>query len=203
MKLVRGLSEQIVEQLRDDIFSGRISPGEHLVETELAKKFSVSRGPVRDAIRQLSWEGVVDIGCNKGAIVSSPPPDEITELLVPIRRTLEKFAVRSFFDHLTESDFKEWDEILEKIRKACENNDINLTAEYDLAFHRSLVTRSQSADLIAIWSSIVSRVREHFKVTHANYKNLINVYKEHVAVVDALRCGELNKALDAMEKHIC
>ncbi len=54
MKLVRGLSEQIVEQLRDDIFSGRISPGEHLVETELAKNFSVSRGPVRDAIRQLS-----------------------------------------------------------------------------------------------------------------------------------------------------
>ncbi len=203
IKLVRGLGEQIVEQLREDIFSGRIEEGARLRESELAARFEVSRGPIREAIQQLSWEGIVETDRNKGAMVSSPAPDEITELLIPIRCTLEKYAIRLFFDQLTEEDFQGWDQILKKMKAACKEKDTLLTTEHDLAFHRSLVTRSHSRDLIAIWTSIVARVRRHFRESHSQYKKSIDIYKEHLIVLDALRSGDLNKALAAIEEHIC
>ena len=117
LQLVRGLGEQIVERLREDIFAGRIAEGERLRETELARRFSVSRGPIREAIQQLTWEGVLETDRNRGAMVATSAPDEITELIIPLRCTIEKYAVRLFIDQLTAEDFQLWENIQLKILK--------------------------------------------------------------------------------------
>ena len=70
--LVRGLGEQIVDRLREDIISGRIGPGEPLRERDLAQRFAVSRGPIRDALKQLAWEGIVVAEGYRGARVAPP-----------------------------------------------------------------------------------------------------------------------------------
>lgn len=201
-QLVRGLGEQIVERLREDIFSGRIAEGERLREIDLAERFAVSRGPIREAIQQLAWEGIVETDRNKGALVSSSAPNEITELIIPLRCTIEKYAVRLFFDHLTEDDFLVWETILEKMKRACEAKDFTLISEHDIAFHRALVTRSQSPDLLAIWSSIVSRVRRHFRESHLKYANPIQIYEEHLPILDAFKNKSLQEALKTLEDHI-
>ncbi|MFK7777191.1 MAG: GntR family transcriptional regulator [Gimesia sp.] len=201
-QLVRGLGEQIVERLREDIFAGRIAEGERLREADLAKRFAVSRGPIREAIQQLAWEGIVDTDRNKGALVSTSAPDEITELIIPLRCTIEKYAVRLFFDTLTEEDFLHWENILSKMKQACEANDFALISEHDIAFHRALVNRSYSPDLLAIWSSIVSRVRRHFRESHLNYKNPIQIYEEHLPIIDAFKSKSLAEALQVIENHI-
>lgn len=201
-QLVRGLGEQIVERLREDIFSGKIAEGERLREVDLAKRFAVSRGPIREAIQQLAWEGIVEADRNKGAIVTTSAPNEITELIIPLRCTTEKYAVRLFFDTLTEEDFLVWEDILDKMKQACETKDFALIAEHDIAFHRALVTRSQSPDLLAIWSAIVSRVRRHFRQTHLNYPEPIQIYEEHLPILDALKNKSLTDVLHAIENHI-
>ncbi|MCH9654806.1 MAG: GntR family transcriptional regulator [Planctomycetes bacterium] len=201
-QLVRGLGEQIVERLREDIFSGRIAEGERLREIDLAKRFDVSRGPIREAIQQLAWEGIVNTDRNKGALVATSAPDEITELIIPLRCTTEKYAIRLFFDNLTEEDFLIWENILGKMKQACEAKDFALISEHDIAFHRALVKRSHSPDLLAIWSSIVSRVRRHFRESHLNYKNPIQIYEEHLPIIDALKSKSLAQALQVIEDHI-
>lgn len=201
-QLVRGLGEQIVERLREDIFSGKIAEGERLREVDLAKRFAVSRGPIREAIQQLAWEGIVEADRNKGAIVTTSAPNEITELIIPLRCTTEKYAVRLFFDTLTEEDFLVWENILDKMKQACEAKDFALIAEHDIAFHRALVNRSHSPDLLAIWSSIVSRVRKHFRETHLNYPKPIQIYEEHLQILDALKNESLADALLVIENHI-
>ncbi len=201
-QLVRGLGEQIVERLREDIFSGRIAEGERLREIDLANRFSVSRGPIREAIQQLAWEGIVETDRNKGALVATSAPNEITELIIPLRCTIEKYAIRLFFDNLTEDDFLVWEIILEKMKRACEANDIALISEHDIAFHRALVTRSNSPDLLAIWSSIVSRVRRHFRESHLNYKNPIQIYEEHLPIINAFKNKSMAEALQVIENHI-
>ncbi|QDT98773.1 GntR family transcriptional regulator [Gimesia aquarii] len=201
-QLVRGLGEQIVERLREDIFSGKIAEGERLREIDLAKRFAVSRGPIREAIQQLAWEGIVEADRNKGAIVSTSAPNEISELIIPLRCTIEKYAVRLFFDSLTEEDFLLWDNILEKMKFACEAQDFALISEHDIAFHRALVNRSHSPDLLAIWSSIVSRVRRHFRESHLKYTKPIQIYEEHLPIIDALKNKSLADALQVIEDHI-
>lgn len=201
-QLVRGLGEQIVERLREDIFSGRIAEGERLREIDLAERFAVSRGPIREAIQQLAWEGIVETDRNKGALVSTSAPNEITELIIPLRCTIEKYAVRLFFDSLTEADFLVWETILEKMKRACEAKDFTLISEHDIAFHRALVTRSQSPDLLAIWSAIVSRVRRHFRESHLKYANPIQIYEEHLPILDAFKNKSLQEALETIEHHI-
>lgn len=201
-QLVRGLGEQIVERLREDILSGRIAEGERLREVDLAKRFSVSRGPIREAIQQLAWEGVVETDRNKGALVSTSAPNEITELIIPLRCTIEKYAIRLYFDQLTEDDFLVWETILNKMKQACEANDFALISEHDIAFHRSLVTRAHSPDLLAIWSAMVSRIRRHFRESHLKYQKPIQIYEEHLPIIVALREGSLIEVLQTIEDHI-
>jgi len=201
-QLVRGLGEQIVERLREDIFSGRIAEGERLREIDLAKRFSVSRGPIREAIQQLTWEGILETDRNKGALVATSAPDEITELIIPLRCTIEKYAVRLFFDQLTDDDFRNWEQILLKMKQACEAGDFALISEHDIAFHRALVKRSHSPDLLAIWSAIVSRVRRHFRESHLDYEDPLKIYEEHLPIIEALKNSSLSEALVIIENHI-
>lgn len=83
----------IVEQLRNDILAQRIRPGTRLVENDLTRRFDVSRGPVREALRRLAAEGLIDHNPNRGAVVKRLTRAEMTELF-QIRIELEQLAAR-------------------------------------------------------------------------------------------------------------
>lgn len=200
--LVRGLREQIVNQLRDDILAGRLEPGVRLSETKLAERFGVSRGPIREALVQLTNEGMLIGRPNCGVTVAPTAPDSIRELIVPIRRTIETYAVRLFFDNISEADYRIWDEILEKLADACRRHDYHASAEQDIAFHRSLLVRAGQPDLLAIWQTIVARIRSHFRQTHIRNPDLMGIYAEHKAIVDTFRTGDKEASIKILEDNI-
>ncbi len=200
--LVRGLGEQIVDRLRDDIFSGRVGVGERLRETELAKLFEVSRSPIRDALKQLTWEGVVETDRNRGSQVAGSAPDAIQTLIIPLRRTVETHALRLFFGTLVDADFTQWETILERMKQACGSGDFAAISEQDIAFHRYWVRRANSPDLLAIWSVIVARVRRHFLESHQNYTDPMDIYREHLPIIQRLKDGDLEGTVLALGEHI-
>ncbi|REK12577.1 MAG: GntR family transcriptional regulator [Planctomycetota bacterium] len=193
-----GLREQIVERLRDDLLSGRLSEGERLVEQDLVDRFGVSRTPVREAIAQLSHEGLLEALPHRSVRVAPTPPDTIRELILPIRATLESFALSAIFDTLTEEDFCHWDEILARLEAACRRGDWAETVNCDIAFHRSIIRRTGQKDLEAIWSAIVIRVRSHFWKSHREYQDLLDLYREHKRIVDVFRQGDKQAAIDVL-----
>jgi DNA-binding GntR family transcriptional regulator len=83
----------IVERLREDILAGRMAPGQRLVESDLTARFSVSRGPVREALRRLASDGLIDHWPNRGAVVRRLSAREISEFF-QIRVELESLAAR-------------------------------------------------------------------------------------------------------------
>lgn len=201
--LIRGLREQITDFLRDDILCDRLAEGEPLREDKLAERFGVSRGPIREALAQLTQEGLLVAKPNCGVKVASSAPDSIRELIVPIRRTLETYALKLIFDDLTAEDFRKWDEILLRLELACRRKDTKAIILNDIALHRSILMRADQPDLLAIWQSIVARVRSQFWQETIQYKDPMDIHTEHKALVDVFRKKDREAALAALEEHIC
>lgn len=201
--LVRSVRDQITDQIRDDLLCGRIPAGERLSEAKLAERFGVSRGPIRESLAQLTNEGLLVSKPNCGVTVAPEPPDEIREVIVPIRRTIETYALKSVFDTLETQDFRMWDEILHRLELACRDADEESIALHDIAFHRSIITRADKPDLLAIWQTILIRVRGHFRQeVHRHGGSFQDIYTEHRRLVDIFRQGDKEAALRALEEHI-
>jgi len=181
---------------------GRIAPGIRLQENELVDRFGVSRTPIRTALVQLTQEGLFELQRNAGVRVTSQPPNEVCDLVIPIRCTIEVFALRSFFDEINEDDLKRWDDILDKLKKACAEKDYPAIAEHDLSFHRSIIQRSGYPDLEAIWSTIFVRIRHHFLEAQKQYKDPMNIYHEHAAIVHVFRAGDVDAAAKALANNV-
>lgn len=200
--LVRGLREQLAESLRTDILSGFYKEGDAIRQEEVVKRYQVSRTPVREALIDLQNEGLVVRIPNRGIRVARQAPDSVHELLIPLRRTIETYAVRVCFASLTAEDFKCWDEILERMRIACEQRDCAALGDADIAFHRYLVDRAGEPSLSKIWGMIVGQVRAYFLRYHLRYKDLMIVYREHAAIVEVFRRGSQPEAIEFLAARI-
>ena len=200
--LVRSLPVQIADRLRNDLLCGLMVPGEPLLESELAKRFGVSRTPIRSALVQLTQEGLLESQSHTGVQVAAHPPAEILELIILVRCNLEVFALRSFFDEIDEADFKNWAQILNRLEEACQEQDYPAIAEHDLSFHRSILQRAGYRDLESIWMSLFVRLRHHFLETQRNYDDPMSVYHDHAKVVEVFRTGDIEASAQALAENI-
>ena len=200
--MARRLGSQIASELRTDILTGRLAEGELLQETILAERFGTSRGPVRDALLELSKEGMVVARPSRGVTVAGSPPDSIQNLVLPIRRTIECHALEIVFDSLGPPDWQIWDDILEKMRRACAAQDYSGIVEQDIALHRSLIERAGQPDLVAIWTTILARVRRDFIEQCQSYADPMEHYDEHMRLIAALKSKDKAAAMRALEVHI-
>src|SRR6476659_7823713 len=99
--------EQVVAALRDAIVAGQLEDGERLIEDKIARELKTSRGPVREALRQLEHEGFVVSYPYRGAVVLGVSDEEVQDVLIPIRLTLERFSFDKAIERMSETDFAE------------------------------------------------------------------------------------------------
>jgi DNA-binding GntR family transcriptional regulator len=196
--LYRTLREQIVEQIRSDVLTGRIAEGDALREQALAKRFGVSRGPIRDALLQLTQEGLLVSRPNCGVKVGPAPSAAIQSLIVDMRRKTEAHALRRVFAEMNEDDLAELDAILAAFRAACKAGDMPSVVLHDMAFHRWFIERTGDADLLAVWLPVITRMR----LRYTRHANLLESYHEHAAVLDAIRRRDRQAAVKALETNI-
>jgi DNA-binding GntR family transcriptional regulator len=197
------MREQITFRLRDDILTGRLEEGERLHEGKLAERFGVSRGPIREVLAQLTHEGLLESKPNCGVKVAASDPDSVRDLIVPIRRVIETYALKHFFNDINDRDFVAWENILHYLRSACERGELSSIIQYDIAFHRSILTRAGVPALMSIWQTIVARIRRHFRHATSHYgDNLMEIYEQHRKLVEVFRSGNRDAAVRALEEHI-
>jgi DNA-binding GntR family transcriptional regulator len=186
----RSLRQQVAASLRDAILTGSLKPGERLVEEEISQGMRTSRGPLREALRQLEQEGLVMSFPYRGSFVSRISSIEVREVLIPLRATLEGFGFAHALNNLTEADVEDLRGIVEHMEEAVRNGDVMGLVEGDVAFHGLVMSRSGQPHTTQIWGTIAPRMRAYF-YTHLRealptQQQLIGVAASHRELFDAL-----------------
>lgn len=193
--------EQVAQILRDAITEGRLKPGDRLVEVDLARELGTSRAPLREALRQLEEQGLVASYPYRGTEVLGVSQDEVEQVLVPIRVTLERFACSRALGRLSDDDFTELQRLVDQMQAAAHEGSTERLAEADIAFHELIIVRSEQRHCLQIWKTIQPRVRAYFRrdAAHADPRA---VPVQHQELLDVLRTGAEQAVLDAIDRHI-
>lgn len=199
---VTSLRHKITDDIRKAIFNGQLKPGVRLREIEMSKQMGVSRGPIREALRMLEQEGLIVSQPYKETTVAEITREEVTEVLIPIRFTLEQFAIRKALPSMTDAHFARLKEILAEMSDAAQKRDIYKLASCDLAFHEYLVSLSDMINIISTWKSIYNRIRLHFLAQALTYENLNDVYVEHEDLLNVMMEGDMEIISEALNAHI-
>lgn len=197
-QIYRTIPEQVVDRLRREILSGELRPGEPLREQEISTRFKVSRGPIREALRQLTQQGLLVLEPNKGVRVAQYLSESVRPLTVELRRTIELFVLNSIFEQITESDIAAWEQILVDIQTACEASNTAALIDHDVRFHQAIIQSHDDKDLFALWQPIALRML----MQYTRFDDLMDSYYEHKAILDAIRRGDKAAALAALKENI-
>jgi len=188
--------------LRNAIVSGALNPGDRLKEAELAERLGISRSPIREALRQLEHEGLVASLPYRQTEVLGVSQEEIAEILVPIRLTLELFAFRKARPQLTDADVRALRQVVDRMRAAAASADFDAIAQADVRFHELVIERSGQPHCLQIWRSIEPRVRAYFRRDAPAHARAEEVADEHAELLAALTGDDEALLLETLERHI-
>jgi len=193
--------ERVLEALREAIVVGRFQDGDRLIEDRIARELSTSRGPVREALRQLEHEGLVVSYPYRGAVVQGVSDEEVHEVLIPIRLTLERFSFTKAVEHMEETDFAELAKEVWLMREAAADGDLLRCVEADIRFHECVLSCSGQPHTTQVWRSIAPRIRAYF-FRYGRHSDLGRIAVEHEELLAALRSGDRKVLMKALERHI-
>ncbi|WP_274365587.1 GntR family transcriptional regulator [Paenibacillus thermotolerans] len=196
------LRHRIADDIRRAVYEGKLKPGDRLLELEMSKQMGVSRGPIREAFRVLEQEGLLHSHPFKGTVVAEFTTEEVVNILIPIRLTVETYAMRKALTTFTEDDFVFLEQCKENMRVSGEKNDVPKLVANDLAFHEYIVTQSQVPNLMNIWSSIITRIRLHFYMQDQHFEDITMVWRQHQSLIDTMRTGDVELACTELGRHI-
>ena len=153
------LREQVISALRDAILDFRLKPGQRLVERELIEQLGVSRTTVREALRELTSEGLVTVVPQRGAVVSAPSLDE-AEDLYEVRAALESLLVERFVERATDEQLAALDAAVDHFEASTNGtDDVRDILDSKDEFYRVLAAGAASQVLQQLIEGLQARVR--------------------------------------------
>lgn len=153
-----GLTNGAYSELRELIFSGRLSPSDRLVETELADRLKVSRTPIREALQKLCSEGLVVEAPKKGYAVAALSPEYILDHYA-VREVLEGLAARLAASTATELEIVQLGALLDAMERANKANRIDELAQHNASFYQLIAKASRNVVLVDLLTSLQDRLR--------------------------------------------
>jgi DNA-binding GntR family transcriptional regulator len=198
----RSLRQQVAETLRNAIIHGELAPGDRLREEDLSEQLDMSRGPIREAMRQLEQEGLIASFPYRGTVVAEVWGEEVLAVLVPIRATLELFALTHALRRLDERDFRALAEIVAEMETAAESGNLARVVELDMSFHRLIVERSELFHSLQLWEMISPRMRGLFFRMGPHHTSLEAIAEQHRTLLAALQSGDEARAYETLKEHI-
>jgi DNA-binding GntR family transcriptional regulator len=153
----RSLMEIIFRQMEGMILSGKIKPGERINESKLSNVLGVSRAPIREALRLLASNGILEIRANRGMFVRDLQIKEVEELY-DIRAALDVLAGERAAERIDEEHLQVLNKWMKEMAVCVEANDTDAYYRANLAFHAAIVEISGNANLLSIYEGVCKQM---------------------------------------------
>jgi DNA-binding GntR family transcriptional regulator len=193
--------ERVIEALREEIMLGKLVDGERLIEDQIARRLETSRGPVREALRQLEHEGLVVSYPYRGAMVLGVSDEEVQHVLIPIRLTLERYCFLKALERMSETDFAELAKEVWLMGEAGRADDLMAAVEADIRFHEFVLSHSGQPHSAQLWGAIAPRIRAYF-FRYGRVSDLERIAGEHSDLLAAMQTRKPEILMLALEHHI-
>lgn len=194
----------VMEAIEQAMWSEKVKLGSHLVETDLAGMLGVSRGSVREALRQLELRGLVRYEPHRGFFVMKWGPRELEEVC-SLRAHLEGFAARLAAERIDDTGLDRLEDIIEQMHKAARADDFVRFVQADADFHAAVARSSEHRLLvqqIELFSPHLRMFIALSKTYRVVYPDLGAIADTHLPLVEALRSRDPFEAERVMTKHI-
>ena len=183
------LVNDVAERFRRSIVNGSLKPGEEINESQLTERLSVSRGTLREAIRILVGEGLLEKLPNRKARVRTLSPTKFWEIMTT-RAIMEGFAARLLAQRLTSEKLARLNEIWQQIYRAAEANDRALFSNWDFAFHQAIMEMSGHELLLETWTKISAWILLMFAAQEHTPADMMPNALNHQKIIEAIASGD-------------
>ena len=193
------LRDKVAEEIRAAILSGQFKPGERLVEDRLAEEFGVSRNPIREAIRTLASEGLIEVTARRGAVVASLSSEEAEELL-EVRATLEAANARLAARRRDPAVLELLQQILGRGDAAIEAGEAADLVALNDAFHTHLAQAGRNRVLADLMKTLRDRTAPLFRGADVAFAR--TTWAEHAGILRAVIAGDAELASLLAYRHV-
>ncbi len=194
------LKDEVKQQLREDIIKNNLKPGDRIVETEVAKRLGISQVPVREALRGLEEEGLINTIKYKGAFVTEINPIEMYHMF-SLRAEIETNAIEYILPKLTKKDFGELYDIVDRMKYG--KQDYAVQSELDMEFHRTIIEWAGVDIYMRIWTMLNTHIRRYITILNPQVRILPEeVYQYHLELIKTLEDKDIERAKHVFREHI-
>jgi DNA-binding GntR family transcriptional regulator len=194
-------AEELRLQLADEIVRGQLAPGAPLDETDIARRFNVSRTPVREALRQLATSGLVDARAHRGAVVARPTLERLNGMFEAMAE-LEALCAGLAAERMMAAERARLEAIHEELRVLSHAGNPERFHEVNERFHNAIYAGSQNGYIAEMTLATRVRVQPFRRAQFRNLGRLAKSHAEHDRVVVAIMRGDRTGAASAMRAHI-
>jgi DNA-binding GntR family transcriptional regulator len=189
----------LYHQLLEEVLEGDLRPGEILVESALGKRFGVSRTPIREALRMLEQDGVLE-RVNRGMRVRQTSSEEVLEIY-GVRTILEAAAARDAAVRRTDYDLANLDRIMRSMAEAKTASPLDM-AGINRSFHRAIWQAARNKTLMDLLERLAVHLRRYPATTYTRSGRWDEALDEHRALLEAIRDRDPEDAAALAEKHM-
>jgi DNA-binding GntR family transcriptional regulator len=194
--------ESIALSIEQDILRGVYQVGEQLKQDAICQRFNVSAAPVREALRQMESDGLVIYRPNRGMFVAAVSTDELFGVLLPLRLTLEKFAVRYSLKQMTDERWGLLESMVREMDIGAQLVDWARINEADVRFHEMTVVWSDQPHTVRLWKAVQSRIRAQIYHLAPRHRHPDEIVAEHAELIKTFRSGNARLIARALKEHI-
>ncbi|MBO9609142.1 MAG: GntR family transcriptional regulator [Paenibacillaceae bacterium] len=197
------LRERVTNEIRRAILTGKLRPGSRIKEADIAEQMGVSRGPVRESIRQLEREGLLVSQPYKETLVASMNYEEVRDILLPIRFHLEWNVIKKYIVPMPADSpyFAELQMIVDQFGLPSREEHADRLVELDMAFHEKIVSLAAERTVALTWKSISNQLALHFYFNLPHYE-AGKFQQDHQELLDVMKAGDLEAIRNALMAHI-
>jgi DNA-binding GntR family transcriptional regulator len=200
-KLGKSLSGNLFDLLQQDILSGKIKAGSKITEQSICKQYNVSRTPVREALRQLEIDGLIENIPNRGAFAIGLSKRDVSDLF-DLRGLFEAQAVEWAIRRISEEEVEKLGETIEFMEFYTIKQDVEKVMQFNTQFHDIIYKATGNRKLYNTLSSYQTYLKYSAPPKAYNEEDLTTILAEHRAIHEAFLTGNVKAGKAAMQKHM-